>query len=336
MHIQDLRRRLETRRETIVAAVTGPPPEGDGRLADMRRAIDDETGTHLHHLAQAAALEAPRLFGAYVQATRAFRLGQGRDGEALGRELRIIADVLRGVDVDGSASFIARSLQAGFEALAAPLAPAENGGELPGLEPQEVDAYEGAVLAGQREIILDTVQSWASRHGVKTALLAIAEVQRRVGEAWVTGRIGVADEHAATGLNDRAMAALLPRTAAARGPRPRGRAILAGVSGDWHGFGLRLAADLLEVAGWEVVYLGASTPTGALVHAVGALEPRLVGLGVTSLSVVAAAREAAWRVREACPGAEIWAGGWAARIAGPALLDVDRVAPLRFDGEVGP
>lgn len=61
----------------------------------------------------------------------------------------------------------------------------------------------------------------------------------------------------------------------------RDTVLLAAPAGEHHGLGLRIVADLLELSGFHVVYLGADTPTGALVVAVAEHEPSLVGLSLT-------------------------------------------------------
>nr|WP_145492768.1 MULTISPECIES: cobalamin B12-binding domain-containing protein [Streptomyces] len=94
-------------------------------------------------------------------------------------------------------------------------------------------------------------------------LEVIAPVQEMVGVEWAADRISVAQEHAATAVNERIVACLAHR----RGPRPahRGRVTVSCVDGEWHAFPARLLAEVLSLRGWRVGYLGAQTPTPHMV-----------------------------------------------------------------------
>ncbi|TXJ75042.1 cobalamin-binding protein [Streptomyces lavendulae] len=100
----------------------------------------------------------------------------------------------------------------------------------------------------------------------ETLLLeVIAPVQEMVGVEWAADRISVAQEHAATAVNERIVASLAHRQGG--GPRPthRGRVTVSCVDGDWHAFPARLLAEVLSLRGWRVDYLGAQTPTPHMV-----------------------------------------------------------------------
>ncbi|MFE5913998.1 B12-binding domain-containing protein [Streptomyces wedmorensis] len=96
----------------------------------------------------------------------------------------------------------------------------------------------------------------------------IGSVQARVGAEWATGRIGVAQEHAATAIQDRVVAALAHRTADGTRPEtgeaPR-RVTVACVDGEWHALPARLLAEVLRGRGFLVDYLGAHVPTPHLI-----------------------------------------------------------------------
>ncbi|WEH38459.1 cobalamin-dependent protein [Streptomyces sp. NBC_01218] len=92
----------------------------------------------------------------------------------------------------------------------------------------------------------------------------IAPVQGRVGEEWAADRITVAQEHAATAINDRVVGVLshgpgVPPTGAA------GRVTVACVDGEWHALPARILAEVLTLRGWRVDYLGAQVPAAHLI-----------------------------------------------------------------------
>ncbi|MEU9576149.1 cobalamin B12-binding domain-containing protein [Streptomyces chilikensis] len=100
---------------------------------------------------------------------------------------------------------------------------------------------------------------------LETVLLdVIAAVQGTVGEEWAANRISVAQEHAATAINERAVTALALHPAARTTPH-RGRITVACVDGEWHALPARLVAEVLKLRGWQVDYLGAQVPAHHLI-----------------------------------------------------------------------
>ncbi|MFF0490994.1 B12-binding domain-containing protein [Nocardia sp. NPDC004068] len=101
-------------------------------------------------------------------------------------------------------------------------------------------------------------------------LEVIAPVQHRVGTEWAADRLTVAQEHAATAINDRVIAALAHRSADSVAPQRdsvgrRGRVTVACVDGEWHALPARILAEVLRLRGWEVDFLGAHVPTPHLI-----------------------------------------------------------------------
>lgn len=101
----------------------------------------------------------------------------------------------------------------------------------------------------------------------------------RLGALWECGKVSVAQEHLATAIMGRVMAAVYQRFEVAGGYK--GRAIVAAVTDEHHELGPRIVADLLELDGWNVTFLGANTPTRDLVEIAKELRPSIVGLSAT-------------------------------------------------------
>ncbi|MEH0981559.1 cobalamin B12-binding domain-containing protein [Micromonospora sp. CPCC 205556] len=90
----------------------------------------------------------------------------------------------------------------------------------------------------------------------------VAPAQTEVGERWARNEWSVAQEHAATHISERVVAAV----AAHVNPRPtRGRVVVACMDGEWHALPPRLVAEVLRLRGWQVTFLGASVPAAHLV-----------------------------------------------------------------------
>ncbi|BBX19592.1 cobalamin-binding protein [Mycolicibacterium duvalii] len=108
-------------------------------------------------------------------------------------------------------------------------------------------------------------------------LEVLARVQRRVGMEWAANRITVAQEHAATAINDRVIAALAHHPSVRR-PASAGRVTVACVDGEWHAMPARLLAEVLRLHGWQVDFLGAQVPTPHLISHINQHGPDVVAL----------------------------------------------------------
>ncbi|WP_079191674.1 cobalamin B12-binding domain-containing protein [Streptomyces sp. CB00455] len=117
----------------------------------------------------------------------------------------------------------------------------------------------------------------AGLHAESALLDVIAKTQARVGEEWAANRLTVAQEHAATAINERAVAAVA-RHPSARTTPTRGKITVACVDGEWHGLPARLLAEVLRLRGWCVDYLGPQVPTPRLVAHLHRTGPDAVAL----------------------------------------------------------
>ncbi len=91
-----------------------------------------------------------------------------------------------------------------------------------GDEYDAVDVVRGALEDGWQEedLLLDVV----------------AAVQARIGVEWAADRISVAQEHAATAINERVITALVHHGSGTRPDAVRGRVTVSCVDGEWHAF----------------------------------------------------------------------------------------------------
>lgn len=123
----------------------------------------------------------------------------------------------------------------------------------------------------------------------------LAPAQAEVGRRWQEALWTVADEHQATAVTD---AALFGVTADTVLPRCiRGTAAVVCASGDWHTLPSRMAAELLRLDGWEVLFLGGSLPTADLIRWLDDARPDCLvvscSMPTTARSIVDTAQAAA-------------------------------------------
>ncbi|WP_033351223.1 cobalamin B12-binding domain-containing protein [Kitasatospora aureofaciens] len=187
-----------------------------------------------------------------------------------------------------------------------------------------------AVIDGDEYAAVDLLHAALGKGLDEESLLldVIAPVQHRVGSEWAADRITVAQEHAATAINERAMAALAHRrTSPGQRPPERGRLTVSCVDGEWHAFPARLLAETLRLRGWQVDFLGARTPTAHLIAHLHHTDPDAVLLS-SSLPVHLPAAHTAITACQAV-GVPVMAGGRAFGADGrhALALGADQWAP---------
>lgn len=148
------------------------------------------------------------------------------------------------------------------------------------------DRLWDAAVAGDEYAAVDVALT-ALDAGVdmETLLMEVlAAVQARVGREWAANRITVAQEHTATAVNERVLAALAHHPIARRAARAgesgagRGRIVVACIDGEWHAFPARILTEVLRLRGWRVDHLGAQVPTPHLIAHLHRTAPDAVAL----------------------------------------------------------
>jgi methanogenic corrinoid protein MtbC1 len=137
------------------------------------------------------------------------------------------------------------------------------------------------LLAGEYGKIRDGLGEVASNSKSLSELYLddITPVMYRLGNLWATGEVSVSEEHMVTALVSRAMTAAYDEFALFE---PTKGQIVVGCSTDeFHELGARVVADLLELDGWDVAFLGANCPAADFHHMVAEIQPEIVALSAT-------------------------------------------------------
>lgn len=161
-------------------------------------------------------------------------------------------------------------------------------------------------LAGSWDLINGALGSGASPVEIHEKLLAPAMVL--IGEGWAAGELTIADEHRASAAAQR----LIGRMGVLfrhRGQR-RGTIVVGAAVNDRHGLPTMMLADMLCDRGFDVVDLGADTPTESFVEVAESVD-RLVGVGVciSMENLRSSTAEQLRSIRLALPDAFLAVGG---------------------------
>ncbi|HET9012523.1 MAG TPA: cobalamin-dependent protein [Gemmatimonadaceae bacterium] len=126
----------------------------------------------------------------------------------------------------------------------------------------------------------------------------VQPAMREIGRLWQEDELTVAEEHLATAITESAMSRMFERVFVWRDVRTP-RLLAACAEEERHQMGLRMLCDLLELAGWETTYLGASVPIESLVDLVRKHTPDAVAISATIAPHVPRVREAIQAIRSA-------------------------------------
>jgi signal transduction histidine kinase/CheY-like chemotaxis protein len=309
-------RAIHSRRRALSEAVVERQyalrPELRDRYGEPgREKCVEDTEFHLAHLSAALLASSPSLFANYISWAGAVMAAANIRLEDVRENLACLRDILGEQLPEGMVSAAAGYVGSALERLTDPLPEAPSflaeDGPLAGVAGE----YLRLLLACQRHaagrLILDAVDSGVAIRDVY--LQVVQPCQRELGRLWQAGRITVALEHYCTAATQLIMSQLAPRLFSTE--RNGRRAVIACVAGEAHEVGPRMVADLLELSGWDTIYLGANVPVRGVVQALTEHRPDLLALSVTMAYHLPAVVDliAAVRAEPACAGVRIMVGG---------------------------
>ena len=277
---------LDSERALLAEAVTArqyeAQPELAARYGEMGRAkCLQDANYHLSYLADSVSVSSPSLFSDYLAWAKVMLSARGVPATDLSRNISIMREVVREKLPPELALLIDEYFEAGLS-------------ELPSVYPEPSTLLEGAgphtllarnflklLLNGERHVasrlILDAVDSGVP---VKDIYLHVFQPsQRELGRLWQLNQISVAQEHYCTAATQLIMAQLYPRIFRTE---KNGRKIIAtSIGGELHEIGVRIIADFFEMEGWDTYYLGANSPTSAIVQAIADRRADLLAVSAT-------------------------------------------------------
>ena len=254
-------------------------------------------------LAAAVAAGEPRLFtGRVTWSRKAFKArGQDEDEAELSDGMRALRDVLVERLPQPAVTLTVEYVNMALALLAAP-APAPDRSELDARHPADRLAllYLQKILEGNvveaMAVVTGAAQNGLGSRSAYTDILLPA--QREIGRLWHAGELSIAEEHMVTAATQRTMAVLVSQ--AVRPPANGHTVVVAAVSGNVHDVGLQALADMYQLAGWRVIFVGSDVPMLDLPTMLAFFEADLLMLGATLPTHIPRVEQAIRSIRERC------------------------------------
>jgi len=150
--------------------------------------------------------------------------------------------------------------------------------------------------------------------------------QYEIGRLWENNEVSVAQEHYCTATTQMIMSMLYPRLFSSKSVEKS--VVATCVGNELHEIGIRMVADFLDSKGWDTYYVGANTPTNAILDAIDKYKADLIAISVTLTPHINKAIEMIKEIRVAHPHVKILVGGY------PFIQDPDLYKKIGADGYV--
>jgi len=236
---------------------------------------------HVSFLAEAIANGEPALFVDYVAWARSMLTAHGVALEDLVENLRLLRTTLTRHVPEEAVEEVSAVIDAALAELPA----------LPEAPPAFIvhDREDHALartfldrlLEGNRRAAFELIErAHASGLPLKQLYLDVFQrSQRELGRLWQLNRITVAQEHFCTAATLSIISQFYREILDV--PRNGRRATAFCVAGELHEIGLRIVADFLELEGWDCDFIGANTPSQAILDMLVADPPDVVAISAT-------------------------------------------------------
>lgn len=157
----------------------------------------------------------------------------------------------------------------------------------------------------------------------------ITPAMNRIGEMWERGELGIAEEHLASAISEKALIRLFQSMSGRlRRVRPGATVLLAAVEGQHHVLGLKMVADVLESAGYHILFLGPDVPVASLRAFALERQPAVAGLGFGTAANIGRLADTICALHEVSPSTRIMLGG---RAVPPAFQSAYRYVATSAD-----
>ncbi len=173
--------------------------------------------------------------------------------------------------------------------------------------------YISGLLQGDRHrcrlLVKKALQEKMTLQELYEQVFAPAMVE--IGRLWEMNEISIAQEHLATAITQSVISSFYEYLFSHKNKEYKGKMILTCVGDELHELGPRMLADLIEMEGWDVKYLGANIPVDAVFEMVVQEKPDLIGISATIEGNKEDIKKLVKRIKEYDPGIPVMVGGLA-------------------------
>jgi methanogenic corrinoid protein MtbC1 len=169
----------------------------------------------------------------------------------------------------------------------------------------QADRLHAKLVAGDEKLARQDFDRLAA--GTPLAALCdhvIAPALRRIGTEWAAGEVSIGEEHRASAICERLIAARLHQPQG----RPRGVALATTPPGERHGLPALMAAACLREDHWQVQHLAADLPTEEVIGLAAETGASLIVLSSATTDAVRTAGREAREIRERLPEVRVLTG----------------------------
>ncbi len=303
---------IRERLDELALEITNQHDLADRFGALGRQRCLEDARFHLRYLATALEANSAAMFLDYIGWTKVVLAKRNVTEADLARNLQVMKRVLK--DVPEAVSVLTVAVEE------LPFMPDDVASFLDPRAPLWAVAsdYLAALLRGDRreasQLVTKSLDEGAPLRDVYRHVFEPA--QQEIGRLWQLNEVSVAQEHFCTAATQYIMTQLYGRVFTGERIGSR-RAVAMCVGGELHEVGLRIVTDLLELAGWETWYLGASVPPAAAVQLCVERNADVLLVSATLPPHIASVAEVVrlFKSRRELDGAKVIVGGRAFRTA---------------------
>jgi len=189
------------------------------------------------------------------------------------------------------------------------------------IQEDQYQAYLADLMGGKRQSCAKLVDHLISEK-VDLKYLYTELFQRsmyEIGVLWESNRISVATEHIATAITETLLPMAYPLVFSTS--RIHRRVVVSCTPNEYHQIGAKMVADILEMKGWDTLFMGADTPVESLLTTLEDFKPELVCLSLSVFFNFNALLEVIQMVKTAYPKLPIIVGGQAFLHGGRDLVE---------------
>ncbi len=313
-HIE-LSSRIASKKREIVEQVYKLRIKENPALLQRYSAADVDTfhqdcAYHLDFLSHAIAYDSKAVFDDYILWVRRLFQHLPVSDESLAVFFRSFADVVTELtdpdDEHGLKNYLDASLQLFEEPLPT------------SVSFLDIDKHTGIVAQQLLDMLLQGKKDEASDYimaevnagmPIKECYLDVFQpLQYEIGRMWHAGEISVGQEHYITAVTQMLMSQFYPLIM--NHPSNGKRIVASCISGEQHEVGLRMLSDLMEIAGWDTMFLGANTPLATVPDSVVKWQADVLAVSVTLSTHLAKLSQLIGLCRNKLPELKIIVGGY--------------------------